>query len=43
MLDLLELNETEQQEQRESCSETPDEVEFACVYFTYYPYLYTTN
>lgn len=39
MLDLLEMNETERQEREETASDTPEEVEFACVYFTYYPYL----
>ena len=41
MLDLLErFNGTEQEE---SSSDTPDEVEFACVYFTYYPYLHVIS
>ena len=41
MLDLLDLyNGTEREE---SSSDTPDEVKFARVYFTYYPYLYAIN
>lgn len=24
---------------KESASDTPDEVEFACIYFAFYPYL----
>ena len=37
MLDLLDLYNGTQRE--ESSPDTPDEVKFACVYFTYYPYL----
>ena len=37
MLDLLGLFDGT--ERKESSSDTPDEVKFACVYFTYYPYL----
>ena len=37
MLDLLELFDGTERE--ESSSDTPDEVKFARVYFTYYPYL----
>lgn len=37
MLDLLSLFKGTERE--ESSSDTPDEVEFACIYFSYYPYL----
>lgn len=40
MLDLLDLFGGTERE--ESSSDTPDEVEFACVYFAYYPY-WTAN
>ena len=30
-------------EREESAADTPDEVKFACVYFTYYPYLCANN
>ena len=41
MLDLLGLyNGTEREE---SSSDTPDEVQFARVYLTYYPYLSANN
>ena len=41
MLDLLDLYDGTERE--ESTADTPDEVEFACVYFTYYPYLYANS
>ena len=41
MLDLLDLYDGTERE--ESTADTPDEVEFACVYFTYYPYLYANT
>ena len=41
MLDLLDLyNGTEREE---STTDTPDEVEFACAYFAYYPYLFANT
>ena len=41
MLDLLGLSGAAERE--ESSSDTPDEVKFARVYFTYYPYLSANN
>ena len=41
MLDILGLSD--ETEREESSSDTPDEVEFACVYFAYYPYIYANN
>ena len=43
MLDLDILGLSDEAEREESSSDTPDEVEFACVYFTYYPYLYANT
>lgn len=40
MLDLLNLFKGTECE--ESSSDTPNEVEFACIYFSYYPYLNAT-
>ena len=41
MLDLLDLYDGA--ERKESAADTPDEVQFARVYFTYYPYLCAGN
>ena len=41
MLDLLEIFDGTELE--ESSADTPDEIKFARVYFTYYPYLTANN
>ena len=43
MLDFDFLGLSEKAERKESSSDTPDEVKFACVYFSYYPYICANN
>ena len=44
MLDAFEMfGLSDETEREESSSDTPDEVEFACVYFAWYPYIYANN